>query len=237
MYRGCATAILMLSWTAFCGPVFSVGANVGGTASMVEVDKVPQEISITATNWTGYVSFGLFGEVKLNEYFGAGLGISYEGRGGSVDGYYPIPLLGNLTGEETYEYRYLQIPLYLKGTIPLMIPGSVFVTLGPELGVKLESQRTLHIDNWNNPNNPKTDDIDTLSEPIDCGLSASVGYELPISWFGGLRAYVGYYYGFIDIYDDKSVTTTGSSLDYNIFNRAFKYGLSFYVNINSPRRR
>ncbi|HMD67733.1 MAG TPA: porin family protein [Chitinivibrionales bacterium] len=236
MYRGCATAILLLAWTAFCGPLFSVGANVGGTESGVEVSKMPQGISTTANNWTGYVMFGLFGEMKLSEYFGAGIGASYEARGGSVDGYIPT-ILGVVTGGETFDYRYLQIPFYMKGTIPLMIPGSVFVTLGPELGVKLESQRTTKFYNVNIPGYPKMDNIDSITEPLDFGVSASLGYELPISWFGGLRACVGYYYSFIDIYHDKTLTTTGTSLDYDIFNRAFKYGLSFYVNINAARRR
>lgn len=236
MYRASATMVLLLAWTAFCGPVFSVGANVGGTESMVEVSKVPQGISTTANNWTGYVMFGLSGEIKLNEYFGAGLGLNYEARGGSVDGYFPF-LLVNVTGGEVFDYRYLQIPVYIKAMIPLMIPGSVFVTLGPELGVCIGSQRTTKFYNYNVAGYPKTDNIDSITEPLDFGVSASVGYELPISWFGGLRAYAGYYYGFIDIYDDKTLSANGNSLDYDIFNRALKYGLSFYVNINAARRR
>lgn len=233
MYRGCATAILLLAWTAFCGPVFSVGANVGGTESMVEADKTPKGINVTGTNWVGYFMFGLGGDVNFNEYIGAGLGLNYEKRGGIESGTWSVGGVNLLSGQYEFDYRYLQVPVFVKGMLPLMIPGSVYVTLGPEFGFVMQSQRT-----WmpSNSSTSQTDNIDTLTNSMDFGLSATLGYDLPIAWFGSLRVWGGYYHGFVDIYNDKTMVN-GNSLDYDIFNRAFKYGLSFYVNINSPRRR
>jgi hypothetical protein len=229
MYRACGLVVCLLAWTAFCGPVFSIGANVGGTASMVTIDKTPQGINVDQSKWVGYFAFGLAAEAAFNEYIGAGIGVGYEKRGGIAVGNLSVGSWSLFNGEIEYDYRYLQIPLYIKGTLPLRIPGRLFITLGPELGVKMESEATLRI---YNSNFSQTDKIDTLTGAVDFALSGTFGYELPLLWFGGLRAYVGYCQGFIDIYENKVQSTS----DYDIYNRAFKYGLSFYVNINSPRR-
>lgn len=219
--------VLVSAAAAFSGPSYNIGIYLGGTASSVEASKMPSGINITDSKWKGYVTFGVAGEMQLNEYFGANLGIAYEKRGGTLVG---NGLMTLIPGEIEYDYTYLQIPLHLKGMIPLMIPGSVFITIGPELGIKLESEFTWRF--YNAPNFDFVDKSDSLATAVDFGLSGTVGYDLPISWWGGVRLFGGFYYGFLDAYENK---TTGTS-DQNIFHRAFKYGLSLYVNINAVRR-
>lgn len=230
MVRWVGTIVCLLACTALGEPSFCVGANIGGTASMVQVDKTPQGISVDESKWVGYIMFGLAGEVNFNEYVGAGIGLNYEKRGGIVSGNLSLGAINLVSGEFEYDYRYLQVPVYLKGMLPLMIPGSIYVTFGPEFGFLMESQVTTRV---YNSNTSQTDNIDTLTGSVDFGLSGTVGYDLPIAWFGDLRIWASYCHGLIDIYDNKSQP----NLDYDIYNRAFKYGISFFVNINTSRRR
>jgi Outer membrane protein beta-barrel domain len=223
--------VLLCSGGAFCAPTFSVAVNIGGTASSVEASHIDSStfyINVDGSKWIGDVSFGISGEVAFNEYLGAGLGVSYEKRGGILTGGLWLGNIKLASGEWELDYRYLQIPVYFKAMLPLMIPGSLFCTIGPELGIKLQSEATVRSNNYSN-----TTVIDTVSEPLDFGLSGTIGYEVPLGWFCGLRIYGGYYYGLIDVYNKSNPPNS----DADIFNRAFKYGLSFYVNINSSRKR
>lgn len=229
-FRAGGIVVLLCACAAFCGATFYVGATVGGTASSVQVDKMPQGITVDQTKWVGYIMFGLNGEVNFNEYVGAGIGLDYEKRGGIATGKLSWGAINLFGGEFEYNYRYLQVPVYIKGMLPLMIPGSLYACLGPETGFRMESEITTRV---YNSNTSQTGSLDTLTGPVDFGLSGTVGYDVPISWFGSLRLYACYYYGLIDIYDNRN----HPSLDYDIYNRAFKYGLSFYVNINASRRK
>lgn len=230
MTRYIAVFVVLVSAAAvFSGPSYNIGIYLGGTASSVEASKMPTGISVNDSKWKGYVTFGVNGEAMLNEYFGAGIGVAYEKRGGVLAGSFSWGAWTLFTGEFEYDYTYLQIPIYLKAMIPLMIPGGVFITLGPEMGIKLESEFTVRN---NTLNVSSVDKSDSLATAVDFGLSGTVGYDLPISWWGGVRLFGGFYYGFLDAYENK---TTGTS-DQNIFHRAFKYGLSLYVNINAARR-
>lgn len=226
--------VLFSAVAAFSGPPVNVSVNIGGVSSSVEAMNIDSNVFYIKTNgskWTSYFSFGAAGEVDFNEYFGAGLGVSYEKRGGILTGDLFIGSIRIASGEWEFDYRYLQIPLFIKGMLPLMIPGSVFCTFGPELGIVLESETTVR-SYQNFAGLPKTEKIDTLTEPIDFGLSVTAGYDLPLGWSIGARVYVGYYYGFIDVYKKE----TPANSDADIYNRAFKYGLSFYYNFNAARR-
>lgn len=230
MKRNVAFLILLCSsLTVFSAPEFKLVFNVGGTESFVEVPKVPQGLLINDSKWAGYFSFGMDAELDLNEYFGASLGIAFEKRGGIKIGNIQWGAFTVGSGEIEFNYRYFQIPLYLKAMLPLMIPGSVFICAGPELGVKIESEATYR---YYNNNASLIVNTDSLTKPIDFGISGLVGYDLPIGWSSGLSLYCGYYYGFLDVFENKSQPSS----DYDVYHRAFKYGISYYVNFSSAHR-
>lgn len=235
------TACLMVMFFAaavISGPSFNISASVGGVSSYSEAlgsdsfNIAPGfYIKSNGLKFNNYFSFGIAGEVEFNEYFGLDLGVTYEKHGGTLTGDVFWGSLKIGSGQWEIDYRYLQIPVLLKITLPLMIPGSVFCAVGPELGILLESEQTWRTDQAN-PNFPRTEKIDTLTEPFDFGLSAAAGYDIPIGWSLGVRLQVGYYYGFIDV--NKKGNPVNS--DANIYNRAIKYGISVYYNFSAARR-
>ncbi|HUI90696.1 MAG TPA: outer membrane beta-barrel protein [Chitinivibrionales bacterium] len=221
--------VLFSSLMVFSAPQCRLAFNLGGTESFIDVTKLPQGLAINDSKWAGYFNFGMDGELDVNEYFGASLGIAFEKRGGTKVGNIQWGAFTVGSGEIEFNYRYFQIPLYLKGMLPLMIPGSVFICAGPELGVKIESEVVYR---YYNNNASLIVNADSVTGPVDFGISGLVGYDLPIGWSSGLSLYCGYYYGFIDVYENKSQTSS----DYNVYQRALKYGISFYVNFNTARR-
>jgi hypothetical protein len=194
----------------------------GATLSYLDYE-FPTAINVTGRDICSYFYIGFGADANFNEYVGLRTGMTYEQKGATLKG----NIISLINGDITYIYRYLQFPLHAKVSIPLLIPGNVIITAGPELGVNLGAERETRLGNNSSTIN---DDIDTLTESVDFGISGSVGYDFPIGKIFGMILECGYYYGFIDLYKDDD---SPADQRIELYNRTVKIGLTLYANVAS----
>jgi hypothetical protein len=198
----------------------SLMGNFGGNVPFLGYE-FPDAINVTdkGVNLSAYAGGGV--QFHLNEYLQFGMECNYELSGEEFDG----NIINLVNGRIEYRYKYLHFPAYIKASIPLMVPGSVFLAVGPDLAMNIGA-----IYEWHTGTLSQEIDIDTSTAPVDFGIHASAGYDLPLSWIVGLLFHVDYYHGFIDIYDDEDQP---SSNRIELYNRSVKFGISLYVNIGA----
>lgn len=210
-----------------CGFVVSTFAglrfhsSIGGTVSSLGYmfpDTLKIEINDQAVRTRFLLSTGI--EVDFKEMYGFLIDLSVEDRGGKLSGKW----VNLVEGEFEYQYRYLQVPVHAKIIVPLLIPGSIFLTAGPEFGFNIDR---IWMVKFKNSTDPIGTVIDDETRGLDFGISGTLGYELPIGRYFALSLWGGYYYGFTDIYEEK----TDPSKDFNLYNRAIKFGISFISTI------
>jgi hypothetical protein len=198
-----------------------IHSSLGGTVSSLGY-KFPDTLKIEINDQTMRTRF-LFStgiEIDFKEMFGATIGLSVEDRGGKLNGKW----INLVEGEFEYQYRYLQVPVHAKLIVPLLIPGSIFLTAGPEFGFNIDR---IWMVKFKNAADPIGTVIDDETRGFDFGISGTLGYEIPMGRYFGLSIWGGYYYGFTDIYENK----TKPSEDFNLYNRAIKFGVSFISTI------
>jgi len=208
-------------------PAYDLLLSGKGGASLAYLGyDFPDNLNVTGRDISPYFYIGFGADVNFNEYLGLRTGMTYEQKGSNLQGNFLV-LVTLVNGDITYSYRYLQFPLHAKVSIPLLIPGNVIITAGPELGVNLEAERETH---FAGSSTIFKDDIDSLAESVDFGISGSVGYDFPIGKIFGMILECGYYYGFIDLYKDDD---SPADQRIELYNRTVKIGLTLYANVAS----
>jgi hypothetical protein len=202
-----------------------VSYHIGGTGSSLGYRFSDSSgISVTDQNARSMLLLGTTAEIDFKETFGVSIGMQLEDRGGTLIGNVVLPFpFGKIDGDLEFKYRYLQVPLQAKLIVPLLIPGSIFLSAGPELGFLIDNSYTIRIKNGS----PLLIDIDSLTSKTDFGISGTFGYELPLGRYFALSVWGGYYYGFTDLYENKSKP----SADFDLFNRAIRFGVSFTTTV------
>jgi hypothetical protein len=195
--------------------------NVGGTvASLGYKFSDTLNISVTDQNARKMILFGAAAEIDYKEMFGFTFGMQLEDRGGTLIGNMVVPLFGRIDAELDFRYRFLQFPIQAKFIVPLLIPGNVYLSAGPELGFLIDNSYTI-CDTNGSP--VFISNIDSLTSKIDFGISGTLGYELPLGRYFALSFWGSYYYGFTDLYEKKD----DPAADFDLNNRAIRFGISF----------
>jgi hypothetical protein len=208
--------VLAIASSSFAG--FRIHSSLGGTITSLGYlfpDTLKIEIDEQSMRTRFLLSTGI--EIDFKEMYGLVIGISAEDRGGRMKGKW----INLIEGEFEYQYRYIQVPIHAKLIIPLLIPGSIFLTAGPELGFNVDR---IWMVKFASDTNFVGTIIDDQTRGFDFGLSGTLGYELPIGRYFGLSFWGGYYFGFTDIYENRAKPEQ----DYNLYNRAIKFGVSFF---------
>ncbi|MBN1128648.1 MAG: outer membrane beta-barrel protein [Chitinispirillaceae bacterium] len=215
--------VLALASSSFAG--FRIHSSIGGMFSTMKY-AVGDSTGITVTDQEarGLVLFGAAAEVDFRETIGLTIGMQLEDRGGLLKGNATVPLFGMIDGGLDFRYRHLQFPLQVKFIIPLLIPGSIYLSGGPELGFLIDHSYTLN-DTGNFP--VLIFNIDSLTAKTDFGISGTAGYELPLGRHFAMSIWGSYYYGFTDLYEN----TDRPSMDLDLFNRALRFGVSLITTL------
>jgi hypothetical protein len=211
--------VFIIASSSFAG--FRIHSSLGGTTSFLgynDTDSIG--LVVREQNAAGFLLFGMAAEIDFRETLGLLVGIYSEDKGGTFKGDW---LLWNDSYFEL-RYRYIQVPIHAKLIIPLLIPGSIFLSAGPELGFKVNHSLNVRLQDTTAriPFN-----IDSVTVSTDFGLSFLVGYEVPLGRYIALSLWAGYYHGFTDIYDNR----TNPQSDYDLFNRVVKFGVSFITTV------
>lgn len=209
--------LILAAFPSFAG--LRLSFNFGGTSSYLGyLFNDSSGINVKEQDMRSSVLIGAQAEIDFKETFGFLIGVQTENKGGTLRG----NLINLVNGEYEFKYRYLQIPVHAKVIIPLLFPGSIYISAGPELGFNLDKSFTIHL-----PSGDFPQDIDTLTSAYDFGFSGDVGYEIPFGRYFGLAVWGAYYYGLIDLNEIKKTTRS----DFDLYNRTIKFGASFIATI------
>jgi hypothetical protein len=153
---------------------------------------------------------GMGTELAFSEYFRVGLGIHYERRGGKIEGGYDY--------EWEFRYSYLQFPFWIKGVVPLLIPGSVFLKGGAEVGANLSAEvKETH------PSDTYYESWVDRTAPVDFGFVLALGYEFPLGATTGFSVYAASYLGVVDVHREE-----GNEPSIELSTRSLRIGVSVY---------
>jgi hypothetical protein len=207
--------LLLLSCASVSFGGLRLSFNLGGTSSYLGyLFNDNSGINIKEQDMRSAMLLGAHVEVIFKETFGFLTGFQTEDKGGTLKGNW----ISWINGDFEFNYRYLQIPLHAKVIVPLLIPGSIYISAGPEMGFNLERSFTIRLQKAS-----FVQDFDTLTSSYDFGFSGSLGYEIPIGRYFGLAFWGSYFYGLVDIYENNKTATS----DFNLYNRTIKFGVSF----------
>ena len=139
-------------------------------------------------------------------------GVGYSGKGGvgHSEGTDPV---GNPTGtsDDTWSFNYVEVPLLLRGRMPVFGTKHVFAELGPMLDFRLSGKFESTL---SGPEESLTDQMNVF----DLGVGAGVGIEFPAGP-GRLGLETRYTRGLDDLYDVSGTLST--------INQAWTFAVSY----------
>jgi len=139
-------------------------------------------------------------------------GVGYSGKGGvgHSEGTDPV---GNPTGtsDDTWSFNYVEVPLLLRGRMPVLGTKHVFAELGPMLDFRLSGKFESTL---SGPEESLTDQMNVF----DLGVGAGVGIEFPVGP-GRLGLETRYTRGLDDLYDVSGTLST--------INQAWTFAVSY----------
>jgi len=139
-------------------------------------------------------------------------GVGYSGKGGvgHSEGTDPV---GNPTGtsDDTWSFNYVEVPLLLRGRMPVLGTKHVFAELGPMLDFRLSGKFESTL---SGPEESLTDQMNVF----DLGVGAGVGIEFPAGP-GRLGLETRYTRGLDDLYDVSGTLST--------INQAWTFAVSY----------
>jgi hypothetical protein len=140
-------------------------------------------------------------------------GIGYAGKGGVSHSEGTDPS-GNPTGtsKDTWSFEYVEVPLLMRGRLPVFGTSHAFAELGPMLDFRLSGEFTT--DAPGVPDQSLTDRMNAF----DLGFGAGLGLEFPAGT-GRLGLEARYTRGFDDLFDTSSTLST--------INQAWTFALSY----------
>jgi hypothetical protein len=211
--------------------------DVGGNASYIN-PTLPPEITLRHKSVEPFIAGGAGLQLHLNDFFRIKSGLFYEHRACKIDGHGRYTIIAGLwvvdvDGSYTFTYDYIQLPLHLVGVMPMLFPGNIYLSAGPEFGVPLASQQRVAIDSAGTPKWDTTFDARANTRSYDFGLSGEIGYEFPFGKYLSAAAYAGYYWGILDIYKAATASAVGEA---EIYTRSFRFGVRFDANLFTMRK-
>ena len=213
----CGLMVMVAAGSSFAG--LRLSFNLGGTSSYFG-HEVPNGVNVEKQGMRPALMLGGDIGVDFKELFGFSAGLNIEDKGGTIRG----NIINIIRGDELFKFHYLQVPVHARVYIPLLIPGSIMLSAGPEFGFNTERSLQVTLANGSS----SSENIDTLTVTHDIGISGKLGYEIPVGRYFAFSIWGGYYYGFTDILENK----TKPENDINLYNRTIKYGASFIVTIS-----
>jgi hypothetical protein len=236
-YINAVIAVLFLSISAGATDL-SWYIDGGGNASYID-PTLPPELTFRSKSVEPFVAGGAGLQLRFNDFFRLRSGLFYEHRACEIQGQGHYVVLGfpiDVNGSYTFTYDYIQLPLHLVGAMPMLFPGSVYLSAGPEIGVPLVSKMRTTLDSVGTGGvaYDSTSDIRANTNPYDFGLSGELGYEIPFGKYFSAALYAGYYWGLLDIY--KLVSASTGQSDFGIYTRAVRFGLRLDANLFTMRK-
>jgi len=179
----------------------NLSAFTGSFADLVEPDNR------VAANVAFVYEYDFVPEFSLHT------GIGYAGKGGVSHSEGTDPS-GNPTGtfKDTWSFEYLEVPLLLRGRMPVLGTRHVFLELGPMLDFRLSGKFGTEA-----PGVPDVS-LTTRMNAFDLGFGAGFGIELPAGP-GRFGIETRYSRGFDDLFDTNGTLTT--------INQAWTFALSY----------
>jgi len=212
LYRHALTAALLLALAAapaaaeFPGR-YGVRAGVNLSAFTGEFGDVVGPDNRVAPNVAFVYEYDFISWLALH----TGVGWSGKGGVGHSEGTDPI---GNPTGtsDDTWSFNYLEVPLLLRGRMPVFGTKHLFAELGPMLDFRLSG-------NFES-DSPAVSDVSLTSRmnAFDLGFGAGVGIEFPAGP-GRFGVETRYTRGFDDLYDVSGTLST--------INQAWTFAVSY----------
>ena len=164
--------------------------------------------NMDSDNWTRNYNLGFYFDIRMKEQWYLNTGVLVKSTLG----------IGKLTEEDlefleatTYgtdgEYKqrmsYFLVPVLAK----YRFKNNIYTELGPQFGLLHKSHVEFISEVDGNSAKIKENNIEKMNR-FDMGMAAGVGYRLlkGLGWTIGIR----YYYGFLDVYKDRSGTNNSS---------------------------
>jgi hypothetical protein len=213
----------------------NTGLGLPNLNDKIAIPTTAPQIGLKVTDQSTMATFevGVGADWSLNEYLRLSTGFLYEHKGALLKGTVYASGVSSGNGYQRIDFHYLTIPVYAKGIASLLIPGNVFLALGPEIGFNIDAFRE---DSGRIKRSPITYStlVDTIiysnikkeTAPMDLAIGVMLGYELPIGWNTGIVFQGSYSLGLINV-SKKSGTS--------LYNRTLRICFAYYVNLQAGK--
>jgi hypothetical protein len=183
--------------------------NIGGGLNLSSTNT-KEESGVTLSNKVGF-NAGVDYQLGITDMFSVAPGVSLETRGQK----FSADFFGTSV-EGSFNLLYLQIPVHAVVSFPV---GTMMLNIGagPELGIKLSASSEVN----------GTDGGDPEVKPIDFGVSADIGLDIPMG-NGAIFVQPGYYLGLLNT--DDSTPAAGEP-DPDTKNRNIKIKVGYKLHI------
>lgn len=164
--------------------------------------------SMDSNDWFRKWNLGFYFDIKMKNQWYLNTGVLVKSELGLDDlTESDLEFLGATLYEEEGEYSqsisYFLVPALAR----YKFKNHMYAEIGPQFGLAYQAHILFHSDVDGIEINTKEDNKDMINR-FDMGLAAGAGYRLlkGLGWTLGVR----YYYGFLDVYKDRSGTNNSS---------------------------
>jgi len=161
-----------------------------------------------ADDWLRKWNLGFYFDIKMKENWYLNTGVLVKSELG-VDNLTPSDLefLNATIYEEDGEYSQSLSYFLVPALARYKFPNHIYAEIGPQFGLLYKGNILFHSDIDGIEIDAKQDNRDMMNR-FDMGLAAGAGYRLlkGLGWTLGVR----YYYGFLNVYKDRSGTRNSS---------------------------
>jgi len=130
----CCIVISLSSFAQkFGDPTYPITFGLSGGSNFAFIQVTSEHRQEVFTNSEAPFSLGFNADFMLNDYFSIRPGISYMGKGGSMNATYVDTKIGNIAVTDDYKLHYFQVQVNAIGHLPLSAGGNIFIGAGPYL--------------------------------------------------------------------------------------------------------